>query len=215
MESQVAYLTNTNAMKKFVILAVLAASCGFASATTITSTIQGTDALSGEDAYSWGIPVSLAPGQTITSASLSFVNIKLTAANSSGKGILYSDLIKSSQTGTHSYTDNDKAGDYFAGAVSSANLVSLGSKVFGSVGTTLSWVVNFTPSELTSLNSFLTGGVFNIGFDPDCHYNVGSICFTYTTSPVNTPDAATTVYVLGLVLLGLEAARRKLAVAKK
>ncbi|HEV2694560.1 MAG TPA: hypothetical protein VG347_16825 [Verrucomicrobiae bacterium] len=203
-------------MKKIVILAVLAASCGFASAvtTTLTSSLQGTDALSGESAYSWGIPVALAPGQTITSASLSFSNIKLTAANSSGKGILYSDLIKSSVVGTHTYNDGDAAGDYFA-ALPAANIVSLGSKVFASVGTTLSWVVNFSPSQLASLNSFLTSGVFNIGFDPDCHYNVGAICFTYTTTTVNTPDAATTVYVLGLVLLGLEAARRKFAVAKK
>ena len=39
-----------------------------------------------------GLSVSLAPGQSITSASLTFTDVKLTAANSSGKGVLYSDL---------------------------------------------------------------------------------------------------------------------------
>ena len=203
-------------MKKLCILAALAATCGFASATTINSSIQGTGALDGNSAYSWGIPVSLAAGQTITSASLTFTDIKLTAANSSGKGILYSDLIKSTTTGTHTYTDNDVAGDYFVSHVASANLVSLGSQIFGSVGTMLSWTVTFNSTQLAALNAFAVGGIFDIGFDPDCHYNVGCISFTYgTTSNKPAPDAATTVYALGLVLLGLEAARRKLALAKK
>jgi hypothetical protein len=206
-------------MKKLCILAALAATCGLASATTITSTIKGTDALSGDSAYAWAIPITLTAGQPITSASLTFTDIKLTAANSSGKGILYSDLLKSTAstfTGTHTYTDNDATGDYFTGHYSGGNIVSLGSEVFGSVGTILSWTVTFNSTQLAALNSFLSSGVFDIGFDPDCHYNVGSICFTYgTTANKPTPDAATTVYALGLVLLGLEVTRRKLALAKK
>jgi hypothetical protein len=202
-------------MKKLCVLAVLAATCGLASAVTITSPIQGTGALDGNSAYAWGLSISLAPGQSITTASLSFTDIKLTAANSTGKGILYSDLLNSTLTGVHTYTDNDAVGDYFAGHYTSANLASLGSRVFGSVGTMLSWTVNFDSTQLAALNNFLADGKFDIGFDPDCHYNVGCIAFTYTTTPVSTPDAATTVYVLGLVLLGLEVTRRQVAMAKK
>ena len=53
----------------------------------------------------------------------------------------------------------------------------LGSEVFGSVGTTLSWTITFNSTELAALNSFLADGKFDLGFDPDCHYNVGSISF--------------------------------------
>lgn len=204
-------------MKKLSIIAILAATCGLASAvtTTVNSPIQGTGALDGNDAYAWGLAVSLAPGQSITSASLSFTDVKLTAANSSGKGVLYSDLINSTLTGVHTYTDNDASGDYFASHTASGSLVALGTEVFGSVGTMLSWNIDFNSTELAALNSFLADGKFDLGFDPDCHYNVGCISFTYTTTPVSTPDTATTAYVLGLALLALEVTRRKLAMAKK
>jgi len=204
-------------MKKIYILAVFAVTCGLASATTVNvpSVLTGTDALAGQNAYAWGIPISLAPGESITTASLSFTDVKLTAANSSGKGILYSDLLNSSLTGVHTYTDNDAPGDYFTGQYSGGKIVSLGSKVFGSVGTMLSWTVKFDSTQLAALNAFLVNGIFDIGFDPDCHYNVGSINFCYTTTPVSVPDAAVTIYTLGLALLALEATRRKLAMAKK
>lgn len=206
-------------MKNFCIIAAIAATCGIASAITVNvpSSLTGTDALNGQNAYAWGIPISLAAGQNITGASLAFTDIKLTAANSTGKGVLYSDLINSSLTGVHTYTDNDAVGDYFTGHYSGGNIVSLGSKVFASVGTMLSWTVTFNSSQLQALNSFLVNGIFNIGFDPDCHYNVGCISFNYTVSPppVSTPDTATTAYVLGLALLALEVTRRKLAMAKK
>ena len=171
--------------------------------------------MNGNNAYAWGIPISLAPGQSITTASLSFKDVKLTVANSTGKGVLYSDLLNSSLTGIHTYTDNDAVGDYFTGHYSGGNIVALGTKVFASVGTTLSWTYAFNSTELAALNSFLVNGIFDLGFDPDCHYDVGSICFTYTTTPIGVPDTAVTVYTLGLALLGLEVTRRKLAMAKK
>ncbi|MDR3458996.1 MAG: hypothetical protein P4N60_16235 [Verrucomicrobiae bacterium] len=204
-------------MKKICILAVIAATCGLASATTVNvpSGLTGTGALAGENAYAWGIPISLSPGQSISTASLTFTDIKLTAANQSGKGILYSDLLNSSLTGVHTYTDNDAPGDYFTGHYSGGNIVSLGSQIFASVGTTLSWTVTFNSTQLAALNAFLVNGIFDIGFDPDCHYNVGCIAFNYTTTPVSTPDTATTIYLLGLALLALEVSRRKLAMAKK
>jgi hypothetical protein len=206
-------------MKKISIICILAATCGLANAITVSapSSLTGVNALSGESAYSWGIPISLAPGQSISAASLVFNNVTLTAANSSGHGILYSDLLKSTLTGVHTYTDNDASGDYFTGAYAAANIASLGSEYFAHVGTTLSWTVTFSSTQLAALNQFLVNGIFDLGFDPDCHYTVGSICLNYTTTPVSTPDTATTVYLLGLGLLTLEVARRKyvLAQAKK
>lgn len=198
-------------MKKISIICILAAACGLANANTVPApgALTGVNALSGESAYSWGIPITLGAGQSISAASLVFNNVTLTAANSSGHGILYSDLLKSSLTGVHTYTDNDAPGDYFAGVYSSANIVSLGSQYFAKVGTTLSWTVTFNSVQLAALNQFLVNGIFDLGFDPDCHYTVDSICFNYTTTPVSTPDTATTVYLLGLGLLSLEVVRRK------
>lgn len=200
-------------MKKTSILAILAATCTIAGATTISapSVLTGKDALAGQDAYAWGL--SVGAGQTITSASLVFNNITLTAANSSGKGVLYSDLLNSSLTGVHTYTDNDATGDYFTGHYTGANIVSLGSKMFNAVGTTLSWTVTFNSAQLAALNLFAADGTFDLGFDPDCHYDVGSICFNYTVKQ-SVPDVDVTAYVLGLALLGLEVSRRKFAPAK-
>jgi len=206
-------------MKKISIFAILAAACSIAGATTVNvpSSLTGSDALAGQNAYSWGIPITLGAGQSVASASISFQNITLTAANSSGKGYLYTDLLNDSATGVHTFTDNDAPGDYFATKYSSPNIVSLGTEVFRSVGTTLSWTYTLTSTQLASLNEFLTSGVFNIGFDPDCHYTVGCISFNYSTTPpppTNVPDMAVTAYLLGLGLLALEVSRRKLAMAK-
>jgi hypothetical protein len=201
-------------MKKISILAVLAAACSIASAVTINvpSSLTGSDALAGQNAYSWGIPITLAAGQSITTASISFSDVTLTVANASGKGYLYTDLLNSSATGVHTYSDGDASGDYFKTQYSSPNIVSLGTAYFSRVGKTLNWTYTFDIAELAALNSFLAGGIFDIGFDPDCHYTVGNICFNYTTTSV--PDTATTVYMLGLGLLALEASRRKFAAVK-
>jgi hypothetical protein len=92
----------------------------------------------------------------------------------------------------------------------------LGSKYFASVGTTLSWSYVLDASQLSSLNSYLTAGTFNIGIDPDCHYTVGGLSFTYTLSPGgNTvPDAAATAGLLALGLGALELFRRRSVLAK-
>src|ERR1700742_2372335 len=105
----------TSIMKLRCTVLAFAAACGLTHATTINapSMLTGNDALSGEDAYSWGVSINLQPGQTIQSASITFSDITLTAANSSGTGYLYTDLLNSSKTGVHSFNDGDVSGDYF------------------------------------------------------------------------------------------------------
>jgi hypothetical protein len=204
-------------MKKLLLIGTLAAISGLVHATTINapSTLIGSDALSGENAYSWGISIPLASGQTITSAEVDFTSVTLSAANGSGTGYLYTDLLKSTATGVTTKTDNDAPGDYWA--TSGLTYTSLGSQFFKSVGTTLSFSYVFTTSQLAALNSYLSAGTFNIGIDPDCHYTVGGLCFTYTTSTPhnnNVPDATATACLLMLGLGGLEIFRRQLVAAK-
>jgi hypothetical protein len=200
-------------MKKLPAILMFAATCGLAQATTINapSGLTGLNALSGESAYTWGVGINLGADETIDSASLTFSNIKLTAANSSGTGFLYSDLINAALTGVHTFTDNDAPGDYFNTVVSSGNIANLGKQFFASVGTQLSWTITFDANELAALNTFAADGIVDFGFDPDCHYNVGNICFTYTTrtSHSRVPDAPMTAYLLGISLLGMELFRRQ------
>jgi hypothetical protein len=199
-----------NFMKKICIMGLLAGICGFAQATTITSTL-GT--LEGDDAYAWGIQIIVPTGDQITSATLTFNNITLTASgNPQGTGVLYANLLNSNSKGLVTYNDGDAAGDYFGlGSL-------LGSAVkFASVKTTESWYDTFNLQELATLNSYLSDGFFAIGLDPDCHYSVGSICFTYTVgkpNSVTTPDVATTSLLFGTSLLGLEVFRRRFVLAK-
>jgi hypothetical protein len=205
-------------MKKLFILSALIGISGLAQATTITAP-SSLNTLEGNNAYSWGISIAVPTGQTVSSAQIDFTSITLTAANSSGTGYLYTDLLNSSNKGVTSPSDNDAPGDYWATQFSGANITSLGTQFFKSVGTTLTWSYILTASQLTALNSYLTSGAgtFNIGIDPDCHYTVGGLDFQYTLSSTHNnsvPDMAATAALLLLALGGLELVRRQLVTVK-
>src|ERR1700722_2638870 len=139
-------------MKKIFLIGLLSSSLSFAQATTIDapSSLVGVQSLNGQDAYEWGVGLTLTPGQQITSASITFTGTELAVANSSGTGYLYTDLLNLNNPGVTTLSDNDAAGDYFTstganGANLAANkVVSLNTKFFASVGTTLTWTITFT-----------------------------------------------------------------------
>lgn len=210
-------------MKKIFSLILATTLCGLAQATTINapSNLIGSSALNGQNAYAWGVSIAVPTDYQVSSAQIDFNNITLTAANSSGTGYLYTDLINypsQSATSAIALNDNDTAGDYFK-TISGLGLTSLGTQFFSHVGTTLSWSYVLTSAQLIALNSYLTSGSFNIGIDPDCHYTVGGISITYTlgTTPgtnTHVPDYAAT----GLLFLGSLSCvllfRRQFAAAK-
>jgi len=202
-------------MKKACFVGICLGICGLAQAVTINapSSLTGYQVLNGANAYSWGIPISLTTGQTINSATISFSSVTLNVAGSSGHGYLYTDLLNLNSGGVKSYYDGDAPGDYFASAYPASTVTSVGAKYFASAGTTLSWDYILNASQLTVLNSYVTNGLFDLGFDPDCHFSVGGITFSYTTITAHTqvPDGATTALLLGTSLLGLAFVRRKLA----
>ena len=185
------------------------------------SSLIGSGSLLGEDAYAWGVSISVPNGQTITSAQIDFTSIDLAGANSSGTGYLYTDLLKSTATpggSVSTVSDNDNPGDYWA--TSGLTYTSVSSLFFPSVGTTISTNVVFNSTELAALNSYLAAGsgTFDIGIDPDCHYNVGGLALVYSLSPTNhgnsVPDMATTSLLLVMGLAGLEIFRRQLVAVK-
>ena len=207
-------------MKKSLLLATLIGINGLAHATTIDapSSLTGNGSLLGENAYSWGISIAVPVGQEVTSAEIDFTAVDLAGANSSGTGYLYTDLLNSQSKGVTTAYDGDAPGDYWATKFSGKNITTLGTEFFASVGTTLTWSYILNAAQLTALNSYLAGGAFNIGIDPDCHYNVGNISFTYNLAPAphgNTvPDAAVTAFLLLLGLAGLEVFRRQFVADK-
>ena len=187
---------------------------GLVHATTISS---GISSLDGNNAYSWGISIAVPNGQTVASAEIDFTSVQLTASgNGQGTGVLWTDLLNSQTSGVHSTSDGDVAGDYWATKFSGANITSLGSRTFASVGTTLTWSYVITGSALAALNSYLAAGSFTIGIDPDCHFTVGGISFSYSLAPTtnNVPDFATTAFLMVIGLAGLEVFRRQFVVAK-
>jgi len=204
---------------------MIAASVGISAvvhATTINAPSQlvGVNALDGNNAYSWGISIPLANGQVVTSAEIDFTGVTLTASgNSANTGELFTDLINSPNPGYQYYVDGDKPGDFFKTIIASKDLTSIGDQVFAKVGTTfatLSYLL--TGNELAALNSYLTAnGAFNIGIDPDCHFTVGGLSFSYTLSPspkTSVPDDAVTALLVVIGLAGLEVFRRQLVPVK-
>jgi hypothetical protein len=199
---------------------------------TITSSISGVGAMDGNYAYEWGISIPLSAGQTIASATLSFNGIVLTAAGTGGSNIKAS-LLNLNNAGTTAWTDNDASSDYFNTTTFKGSSTSNGdyknkfgskpptgyyttlgtSQTFGLNQPGANWSIVFSSAQLSKLNTDDLDGKFDIGIDPDCHFNVGSIKFTYTLStPVSVPDTAATAGLLGVGILSLLALRRKLAV---
>ena len=223
-------------MKKTCIIGILTAICGMAQATSITLISGATDGsvqINGNNAYLYLIQISLGANQTISSASVYFNNIEL--VSSDAKDTVSAALVTQNLP-THTYTDNDNSGNYFANSPFNGSYIgkaqqftapqSGGGWTFTggkwvyvqpyTIYDTESWSVSFDSTQLAAINN--AGGTFDIGIDPDCYYDVlGSIYLSYniTTSSNNrVPDQATTAGLLGISMLGLGAFRRKFVLAK-
>jgi hypothetical protein len=205
-------------MKKTLLLTALVGICGLVRATTINapSSLIGTSVLDGNNAYSWGISIAVPTGQVVSSAQIDFTGIILTAGNGTGTDNLYTDLLNTHTTGVTTKVDNDAPLDYWATQLSGANITTIGTRAFTALNVAQSWTYLLTSTQLTALNSYLAAGSFNIGIDPDCHFTVGGLSFSYTLAPkTNTvPDDAMTAFLVVLSLAGLEIFRRQFAMAK-
>ncbi len=204
-------------MKKILIIAVLAGTCGLVRATTINAP-SSLGTLEGTNAYSWGVSIAVPTGQSVNYAAIDFTSVTLVASgNKAGTGTLYTDLLNSKTPGVTYAVDNDAAGDYWTTKFSGANIASVGTQLFSKVGQTLTFDYILTQAELNSLNAYLASGsgTFDIGIDPDCKYTVGGLCFTYTLSPVthNVPDGGLTAFLVVISLASLEFFRRRLVPA--
>ncbi len=171
---------------------------------TVTFSPTGLGTMDGTYYYTWGVNWSVPTGDSITAASLSYNNIKLTSFGINDPGILWSHLLNTtSGSGTASVTqgtDNDNGSDAFA-----SQGLYLGKATFP----TLNVAQNLSyPVDTTTLTSYASDGHFAIGIDPDCHYTDTLIVLSITYDalpPQSVPDAGSTVMLLGIALplLGL------------
>jgi hypothetical protein len=223
-------------MKKLFLAGVLLSAVNFAQATSISAPggMVGTSILDGTYSYLWSVPLSYNSSVTINSASITFSGIVLTATGSGndiscdfGSFVGISGVTLAGATTTigtaptaGNYTtvkDNDTLGDSFAALTTggSPKSVHLGTQAYTLNASPLTTTYTFTAAQLASLNTYISQGNWGFEIDPDCHFTVGGISFSYTTTSTNittVPDGAMTAGLLGLSFIGLVAFRRKLCI---
>ncbi len=209
-------------------IASLAQATNFVSGgNVVTGNANGSVALTGGTAYIYQELVTpLAANAQLTGATITFNSIDLTSAGTA-HNVLYYDLINNKAVTSTSFSAaeaNYAAGqDYFTQTSPySGESVQIGSTLTGWPGpgyfplnSTKSWSTSFSGLALTDMQTDLQNGYFDIGFNPNCPYEVlGSITVSWTYTTPNggsVPDQAMTAGLLGMSFLGLLAFRRKLA----
>ena len=160
----------------------------------------GLGTIDGSYYYKWGVnPSGLPTDMGITSATLTYNNMKLTTFGNNNPGILWTHLLNtSSGSGTTSYTrvsDSDAGTDAFSGQG-----VLLGKELFPTLNVARNNSYNL---DVTTLSTYLADGHFAIGIDPDCYYTDSSIVLNITYSslpPQGVPDFGSTAMLLGIAL---------------
>jgi hypothetical protein len=206
-------------MKKLFLAGILLGSLSLAKADSINinAPLSGTGTLNGTYAYLWSVPLNT----DVTSASITFTaivetlkgngnDISVDVGSFIGMAVGQSSAPTAGNVGT--ITDNDAWGDAFYKNTIGSNPTAthLGTQGFPSLNVSETFTYNIDPA---TLNAYINAGNWGFEIDPDCHFNVGSITFSYTTATVtnktSVPDNAATVALLGLSFLGLLAVRRK------
>ena len=173
--------------------------------------------------YTWRIDNITVNPATITSATISFSNIRnwdsnynvlhmhlLDTARYSGVASFIDDPTNSSPVTdfTDDFVNDRYHGDSHWLVASGTGDTFLKDKTFSSTPT--NYTYTFSAAELTALQQYLAHGEdIALGFDPDCHYFNDGITFTLNFTPV--PEAATMVPIALLLLaaIGFEVRRRR------
>ena len=213
-------------MKKLILIGTMVGIASLAQAVVIPTSYNITglpDTISGPDAYIFKTLATLDPTLNYSGATLTFSSVKLTATG--GDNTLNFDLLNGSGTSYNAQTIVDnliidpqaESQDYFqhhSPYSTHSDVIGAGGQVFTLNQTITQLTETFSTAAFNDLISDITTlGYFDIGLDPNCTYNVGTVTLTFTTTKNNVgsvPDQAGTLSLLGLSFVGLLAFRRKL-----
>ena len=213
-----------------VILGMVAAASSASAAVTSMSWQPSPTNLNDLDhhsVYTWRIDNIQVNPATITSATISFDNIRnwdsnynvlhihlLDTAKYSGVASFIDDPTNSSPVTdfTDDFIDTRYHGNSHWLVANGTADTFLKNKTFSS--SPVDYTYTFSAAELTALQQYLAHGEdIALGFDPDCHYFNDGITFTLNFTPV--PEAATMapIALLLAAAIGLEVRRRRRATA--
>jgi hypothetical protein len=187
-------------------------------------------------AYMWGISSTsmrneLLAGKVILSARLTIYDIWDWRQETDILHINLLDDVKKPSSGNvttisgENPYDNVNNGNYFANLVTSrykgTSALTTWSDPLGGVNTGFDFVYQFTAADIAVLGSYIvdttasyngvTGNMFGLGFDPECHYYNAGVKFKIETGDApRVPDSGATLGFLGFALAALGLVRRKL-----
>lgn len=226
---------NTGLIARYFIATACAALCAFVANTTSAAVTSMSwqpnpadlNDLDHHEVYTWRIDnISVNPS-TITSATITFTNIRNWDSN---PNVLHLQLLDTAKfSGVRSFVDDptnsvpvtDLTNDFLNTRFHNNSnwLVANGTastflkdKSFTTAPTTYTYT--FTGSQLDALEQYIANGNnIALGFDPDCHYFNDGIKFTLNFTPV--PEAETVIPIAALVVVAvvLEIRRRRRATA--
>ena len=160
--------------------------------------------LTHQEAYRWGINLTLGENENICAAHLFFDNIYDWTCE---PNVLYVSLLNNKPgypfAALKIFTDNEATPNYFDGwGWGKTDLVTYTNMSTHPRDITY----NFTASQLTALQNFLSDGNCAIAIDPDCHFYNCGVSLTVETSVLQPPAQITPEpSTMMLVISGLAA----------